>query len=234
MKRVLITGAGRGIGYACAKKFVSEGYTVVAHYNKSQSGAKKLGATLCVKADISDYKQVAEMFDQINKAIGGVDIVVNNAGIAESKLFDTITPEEWHNMIGVNLSGTFFVSQLAAKGMISRKYGRIINMSSIWGMAGASMETHYSAAKAGIIGLTKAMAKELGPSGITVNCVAPGVIKTDMLDNLTQNDLNELKSQTPLGRLGTPEEIAELIYYLASDKASFITGQVISPNGGLL
>jgi len=234
MKRVLITGAGRGIGKACAEKFLSEGYTVIAHYNTSEAGVKSLGAAMTVKADISDYNQVAGIFGQINKILGGVDILVNNAGFAQSKLFDTITPEEWNRMIGVNLSGAFYVSQLAVKGMLSKKYGRIINISSIWGMSGAGMETHYSASKAGLIGLTKAMAKELAPSGITVNCVAPGAVDTDMLSDYSKGDIEELKKQILLKRLGTPEEIAELVFFLTSDEASYITGEVISPNGGML
>jgi len=233
-KRVLITGAGRGIGRACAELFIREGYEVVAHYFRSGTEAREIKAAMHICADVSDHIAVRQMFGQIERQLGGIDILVNNAAIAQSKLFDTITPDEWNAMIGVNLSGVFFSCQAAARGMISRKYGRIINISSIWGMTGASMETHYSAAKAGVIGLTKALAKELGSSGITVNCVAPGVVATDMTADLSPADIRALKDQTPLGRLAAPREIADTVFYLASDKASFITGQVISPNGGLV
>jgi len=230
MKRVLITGAGRGIGRACAELFIKEGYEVIAHYFKSEKAARELKAAKYVCAHISDPVAVSKMFGEI----GGVDILINNAAIAQSKLFDTITAEEWNDMIGVNLSGTFFVSQSAARGMMRCKFGRIINISSVWGITGASMEVHYSAAKAGVIGLTKALAKELAPSGITVNCVAPGVVDTYMLADFTPADLADLKSQTPLGRIADPQEIAQTVFYLASNNASFITGQVISPNGGLV
>ena len=170
------------------------------------------------------------MFEQA----GSVDVLVNNAGVSSQKLFTDITDEEWRRTIGVNLDGVFYCCREALKSMISRKSGVIINISSMWGEVGASCEVHYSASKAGVIGLTKALAKEVGMSGIRVNSITPGVIMTDMMSDFDENTINELKSETPLNRLGTPEDIARAALFLASDEASFITGQTLGVNGGFV
>ena len=178
----------------------------------------------------------AETHQMVLSAAGDmqVDVLVSNAGIAQQKLFTDITPEEWQRMLDVNLTGAFNLCQLALPGMIRRKAGRILTVSSMWGQTGGSCEVHYSAAKAGLIGLTKALAKEEGPSGITVNCVAPGVIDTDMMASFTAEDKAALAEETPVGRLGTAEEVAKLLLYLAGEDAGYITGQVFGVNGGLV
>ena len=177
---------------------------------------------------------VSNAFRAAEQALGRVDVLVSNAGIAQQKLFTDITPEEWQRMLDVNLTGAFNLCQLALPGMIRRKAGRILTVSSMWGQTGGSCEVHYSAAKAGLIGLTKALAKEEGPSGITVNCVAPGVIDTDMMASFTAEDKAALAEETPVGRLGTAEEVAKLLLYLAGEDAGYITGQVFGVNGGLV
>ena len=174
------------------------------------------------------------MFSEIEKAFGGVDVLVNNAGIAGQMLFTDITDEMWQKMINVNLSGAFHCCREALKFMINKKSGKIINIASMWGETGASMEVHYSASKAGLIGLTKALAKEVGLSGVTVNAVSPGVIMTDMMNSFSEADIAVLKDETPLNSLGTAENVADAVSFLASEKADFITGQVISVNGGFV
>lgn len=186
------------------------------------------------KADISNREDVEDMVDYCIKEFGGLDVLVNNAGVSQDKLFTDITDEDWDNMMNINLKGSFYCSQVALKYMISEKKGNIINISSIWGISGASCEVHYSITKAGIIGMTKALAKEVGPSNIRVNSIAPGVINTDMLSGYNEEDIDALVEETPLMRLGTPEDIANCAIFLASDKSNFITGQVISPNGGFV
>lgn len=236
MKNVLITGGSRGIGAACVKKFSEEGFRVFLNYNTSEKRAFKLAeetGAIPVKADISDMGQVKKMVKLID-TYGGTDILVNNAGVAKQILFTDITEEEWDRVFNINVKGMFMVTREAVRSMINKKSGKIINLSSMWGITGGSCEVHYSASKAAVTGFTKALAKELGLSGITVNCVAPGVIDTEMNGNLTDEDKEMLCEETPLGRMGTAEETAELIYFLASDKASFITGQVISNNGGIV
>lgn len=236
MKNVLITGASRGIGKACAEKFAKEGFRVFVNYNKSEAKAKelceKIGA-IPVKCDISSADEVSEMAKVID-GFGGADIIVNNAGVAGQYLFTDISEEEWDRVFDTNIKGMFLVTKALVKSMINKKSGSIINVSSMWGVTGGSCEVHYSASKAAVIGFTKALAKELGPSGITVNCIAPGVIDTEMNKNLEKEDFDALCDETPLGRIGTAEECAELVYFLASDKASFITGQVVGNNGGLV
>ena len=174
------------------------------------------------------------LIDSIKSDGLSVDILINNAGISEQKLFTDITDDDWNNMLSVNLTGCFNCCRAASKYMINQKYGSIINVSSMWGIAGASCEVHYSASKSGIIGLTKALAKELGPSNIRVNCVAPGVINTEMNQHLNKDDLSELINSTPLCRIGDPIDVAEAIMFLASDKSSFITGQTLSVDGGFI
>ncbi len=242
MKNVLITGASRGIGAECARLFAEKGYNVLINYNRSEEAAEGLCRELtdrglsavCIKADVSDPAQVRDMFARINEHCPGIDILINNAGIAQTKLFTDITDQDWDRMIAVNLSSVFYCCREALRHMINAKWGRIINISSMWGQVGGSCEVHYSAAKAGIIGLTKALAMEEGLSGITVNCIAPGVIKTDMLSCYSEDDLNALREETPVGKLGTPEDIAKAALFFADEGASFITGQVIGVNGGFV
>ena len=241
-KTVLITGASRGIGAACALLFSQRGYNVVLNYNKSKFEAEQLvkrivsnkGSALAIRADISLRDEVENMISLSQKEFGDIDVLVNNAGIAEQKLFTDISPEDWKRMFSVNIDGTFNCTQLVAGSMIKRHKGKIINISSVWGITGASCEVHYSASKAAMIGFTKALAKELGPSGIQVNCVAPGVIDTDMNLGLDDSAIMSIKEETPLCRLGTPDEIAYSVLFLAEEKSNFITGQVLSPNGGFL
>ncbi len=241
-KTVIITGASRGIGRTTAALFALKGYNVLINYFRSveeASGlcerlkAKGLSAEL-FKADVSERGQVDLMTEYCVGRFGGIDILINNAGMSQTKMFNDISEQEWDGMIGVNLKGVFNCSQSVLKHMISRKSGRIINISSVWGMTGASCEVHYSAAKAGVIGFTKALAKELGPSNIQVNCIAPGVVKTGMLDSFSEEELDALREATPLMRLGRPRDIAGCALFLASEDAGFITGQVISPNGGFV
>lgn len=241
-KTVLITGASRGIGRASAEAFAKAGYDVAVNYNKSAESAETLCRELekySVKAvpfqaDVADKKAVEKMFAEIEIAMGNVNVLVNNAGIAEQALFTDITEEMWDRMFAVNVKGAYNCTQAVLPKMIHEKYGRIINISSMWGISGASCEVHYSASKAALIGFTKALAKEVGLSGITVNCVAPGVIDTDMNGRLSPEIISELKEETPLNRIGTPRDVAETILFLASEKASFITGQTISVDGGFI
>jgi 3-oxoacyl-[acyl-carrier protein] reductase len=238
MKTVLITGASRGIGCACAKEFDKLGYNVAVHYNRSEDAARELCKSLksaeIYKADVSSSEQVNAIVRKATADFGHIDVVVNNAGVALSGLFTDATDDEIARLCGVDLCGAMYVSRAVLPQMINRKSGKIINISSIWGMCGASCEVIYSAVKAGIIGFTKALAKEVGPSGITVNCIAPGVIETDMTKSLGEETLSSLAEDTPLERNGTPQDIANAICFLASDKADFITGQVLSPNGGFI
>lgn len=237
-KTVIITGASRGIGNACARLFCENGYNVVANYFKSESEALALAedykTVLPLCADVSDEKQVDEMFDAAFKRFGRVDVLINNAGVAMQKLFTDTSKGEWDKLFGVNVGGVFNCSRAAARLMIREHRGKIINISSVWGVTGASCEVAYSASKAAVIGFTKALAKELGPAGICVNCIAPGVIDTDMNKNLDSETINGLIDETPLQKLGTPLDIAQASLFLASEKADFITGQILGVNGGFL
>lgn len=242
MKTVLITGSSRGIGRATAVAFAKNDYNVAVNYNKSSEAAENLCSELeqfgvkvkTFQADVSDKVSVNEMVKQIEADLGQITVLVNNAGIAEQALFSDITEEMWDRMFDVNVKGVYNCTQAVLPHMIHNKYGRIINVSSMWGISGASCEVHYSASKAALIGFTKALAKEVGLSGITVNCVAPGVIATEMNGHLSEDIIEELKNETPLNRIGTPEDVAEAILFLASDKASFITGQTLSVDGGFI
>ncbi len=237
MKTVLITGGSRGIGRAMVELFASEGYSVAFTYINSEQQAKSLAEStgaLAIKADSSCEGDIVGAVRTVLDSFGHIDCLINNAGISSFSLFTDISLEEWNKTLSVNLTGAFLFSREAAKSMISRKHGRIINITSIWGLAGASCEVHYSAAKAGLIGLTKALAKELGPSGITVNAIAPGVINTEMNKSLDRNSLNELASDTPLMRIGESGEIAKCALFLASDAASFITGDIMNVSGGFV
>lgn len=238
---VLITGASRGIGAAAARVFAREGYRVAINYCQSRQEAERLCEELCkdaaamtVRADVGDVAEVEAMFCAVENRFGPIDVLVNNAGIAQPGLLQDVTDEEWRRMFAVNVDGAFYCCRRALPAMIRSGRGSIVNLSSVWGMTGASCEAAYSASKAAVIGLTKALAKEVGPSGIRVNCVAPGVVDTDMNAALDDQTRSDLQGETPLGRLGTPDDIAEAILFLASGRARFITGQVLSPNGGFV
>ena len=237
-RTVLISGGDRGIGAAAARAFYAAGYRVAVLYHSNAEAAAALEAELpgitAVQCDVASRASCELAFRAAEQALGRVDVLVSNAGIAQQKLFTDITPEEWQHMLDVNLTGAFHLCQLALPGMIRRKAGRILTVSSMWGQTGGSCEVHYSAAKAGLIGLTKALAKEEGPSGITVNCVAPGVIETDMMAAFTAEDKAALAEETPVGRLGTADEVAKLLVFLAGEDAGYITGQVFGVNGGLV
>jgi 3-oxoacyl-[acyl-carrier protein] reductase len=238
MKVAVVTGGAKGIGSAIVKRFIRDGYKVVFTYKNSEDKAKALVSELgenckAYKLDITDSYAVSEVFADIEKAIGEIFVLVNNAGIAEQALFTDITDDMWRKMLDTNLSGAFYCSRAVLKYMINRKQGKIINISSIWGETGGSCEVHYSASKAGLIGMTKALAKEVGLSGVTVNCVSPGVILTDMTSHFDEETMNELKNETPLNKIGTPEDVAGAVAFLASADADFITGQDLAVNGGM-
>lgn len=240
-KVALVTGGAKGIGRAICRSLAADGFKIAVNYNNSEKEALELKNELsqiteaeAFKCDVSDSSQVKEMFSEISKVLGNVSILVNNAGIAQQVLFTDITDEMWQKMLNTNLSSAFYCSREALKNMINEKSGVIINIASMWGEVGASMEVHYSAAKAGLIGLTKALAKEVGLSGIRVNAVSPGVVLTDMMNSFSENDKEALKDETPLNTLGTPENIADAVSFLVNDKAKFITGQVLSVNGGFV
>lgn len=239
MKKVaFVTGGAKGIGSAIVKRLINDGYKVAFTYNNSEEKAQKLcdeaGADCkAYKLDITDSNAVKTIVDDIEKNFGEIHILVNNAGVAEQSLFTDITDEMWHRMIETNLSGAFYCCRAVLRYMINRKSGKIINISSIWGETGGSCEVHYSASKSGLIGMTKALAKEVGLSGITVNSVSPGVILTDMTSHFDEDTMNALKEETPLYRIGTPEDVAGAVSFLASKDADFITGQNISVNGGM-
>ena len=241
-KVALVTGASRGIGRATAEAFARAGYQVAANYCRSKEQIEQFSAQMeregCavipVQADVSDPEQVERMVQAVQQQFGHIDVLVCNAGIARQGLLTDFSPADWRQMMSVNLDGTFYCCRSVLPGMIRRQSGCIITTSSIWGITGASCEVPYSASKAAIIGLTKALAKEVGPSGIRVNCIAPGVIDTEMNGDFTPEVMQQLAEETPLGTIGTPEQVAECAYFLASEAASFVTGQVLSPNGGFL
>ena len=237
-KIILVTGASRGIGRAIAKLLAENNYTVIANYNKSFNKAKSLRDELneknikidIFKADVSKRDEVKELINFVLSKYGRIDVLINNAGIAQEKLFQDITDEDWNNVINTNLYSVFCVTQEAIQNMIQNKSGLIINISSIYSVAGGSLACAYSASKAGIDGITKALAKELGPSNIRINSIAPGVIDTDMNNYLTKKDIEDIKSQSSLQRIGNGIDIARCILWLVEDE--FTTGQIISIDGG--
>ncbi|MBQ2946142.1 MAG: SDR family oxidoreductase [Clostridia bacterium] len=238
MKTVVITGASRGIGAETARLFSKNGYNVVINYNKSEQAAFKLASELenavAVKADVSTEGGAKFLIDEALRIFGSVDVLVNNAGVSMKKMLCDTTLDDWKRHFEINVESVFLCSKAASEIMVRNKWGRIINVSSMWGIKGGSCEVCYSAAKAAVIGFTKALARELGPSGITVNAVAPGLIDTDMNADLTNEDKEMIIEETPISRIGTVTDVAAAILYLASDGASFVTAQVISADGGLI
>ena len=240
---VLITGASRGIGAACARKFAQMGWNVGVNYFHSKQQAlalveelEKCGVqAVAIQGDVSQSQQAAELVAAAEQEFGALDALVCNAGVAGAQaLLTDLTDQQWRWTAGTNLDGVVYTIRAAVSGMVRRQKGSIVTISSMWGLTGGSCEAAYSAVKAGVIGLTRAMAKELGPSHIRVNCVAPGVIDTDMNAHLTSEDMQALAEETPLGRIGRPEDVAQGVFFLASDAADFITGQVLPIDGGMV
>lgn len=237
-KVIVITGASRGIGRDIAKKLAQNGEKVIANYNKSEKEAKELKEELeargieidIFKADVSKREEVSELIKFVEEKYKRIDVLINNAGISETKLFTEVTDEEWNNIINTNLYSAFCCTQEAVKNMIKNKSGCIINISSIWGLVGASCETIYSISKAGVDAMTKSLAKELGLSNIRVNSVAPGIIETNMNKNLSQEEINNIKEEIPLNKIGNVRDITRCIEWLIDD--DYTTGQIISINGG--
>lgn len=237
MKSVLITGGSRGIGRECVKLFCREGYKVAFTYKSSDAAAFSLAnetGALPICADSRNENEVIEAVSRTVSEFGKIDCLIYNSAVSSFSLFTDLSLSEWQNMLDTNLTGAFLYSRAVIPDMLKRKAGRIINISSMWGIVGASCEVHYSAAKAGLIGLTKALARELGPSGITVNAIAPGIIKTDMNSHLSDEDVDDIKEDVPLMRIGAPSEIAAIALFLAGDGASYITGDVINASGGYI
>lgn len=238
----LVTGASGGIGSAISRRLAKDGFRVVLHYHQNQAACEKLqqeiinegGKALCYGCDLTTAPAVQEMFAWVKEQWGDVAVLVNNAAISKQQLFTDMTPTEWQTMWQTNVSSAIFCCQQALPAMIHAKAGHIINISSIWGMVGASCEVAYSATKGALLSFTKALAKEVGPSGILVNCIAPGVIDTPMNSHLSPADIAALCEETPLESIGTPAQIAGVVSFLVSSDGSFITGQVISPNGGFV
>ncbi len=240
-KIVLITGASKGIGAQIAKTFSNNNYVAIVNYNKSEKEAISLveqivangNTAFCYKADVSDFAQVNSMISNIIKDFGHIDVLINNAGVCSYKILIDEDINSITNQINTNLVGTILCSKVVSQQMIKQNFGTIINISSVWGICGSSSESIYSATKGGIISFTKSLAKELAFSGIRVNAIAPGVVETDMINSLTQEEKSQLKNEIPLQRFASSEEISELALYLASDKSNYITGQVIVVDGGL-
>ena len=241
MKTVVVTGASKGIGRAVAKEFANNGYNVVICYNKSVSDAQQLlnevsqtTRAIAVKVDVSNEDDVKNMVEIIKKTFGNIDVLVNCAGVSDTRLLIDSTKDDYDFVFDTNMRGTYNTCKLVGREMLSNQSGKIINISSIWGVLGGSCESVYSASKGAIIAFTKALAKELGPNGINVNAVAPGFIQTDMTKNVTEEIKQEIMNNSALGRLGTPEDVAGVVSFLASEKSNFITGQVIGVDGGWL
>jgi len=234
-KVAIVTGGTRGIGKAIVYKLVNKGIKVVVNYKKSENFAnliqEELGQNVRIfKADVTKREEVKNLIEYTIHEFGNIDILVNNAGISQTKMFNDITDEDWEKMIKTNLTSNFYTIQEVLPTMIHNKNGCIINISSIWGVTGGSCEVAYSVSKAGVNGLTKSLAKELGPSNIRVNSIAPGIIKTDMINCYTAEDLKDIKNEIPLEKIGEPEDIAKCVSWLVEDR--YTTGQVIQVNGG--
>ncbi len=237
MKALLVNGGSRGIGAEIVRLAVARGYRVAFTYRSAEREALSLAeetGALALRADSSQEEEVKAAVEACRRTIGDPEILVNNAAISSFSLFTDLTREAWEQIFAVNVHGVFYYSQAVLPAMIRKKSGRIINISSMWGQSGASCEVHYSATKAAVNGMTRALARELGPSGITVNAIAPGVIDTEMNAHLSAEDLGALAEETPLLRIGKPREVAEAVLFLAGEGASFITGQIIGVNGGFL
>ena len=237
MQTVLITGGTRGIGKALVEAFSTNGYKVAFTYKNSEIAAKNVAEStgaLAIRADSACESDVLSAGEYTREQFGNIDCLINNAGVCAFSLFSDISLDDWNDMLAVNLTGAFLYTKAVLPDMIAKKAGRIINITSMWGIVGSSCEVHYSAAKAGLIGMTKALAKELGPSGITVNAIAPGVIDTEMNKMLSDADREALIDETPLMKFGTPEDVANAALFLASDRASFITGEVMNLSGGFI
>ena len=235
MKTVLITGGSRGIGRAMVELFSKEGYSVAFTYKNSENEAKSLAeatGALAIRADSASEEDVLRAVKLAEEHLGGIGCLINNAGVSSFSLFTDLTLDDWNRFISVNLTGAFLYSKAVIPGMVHRKSGSIINISSMWGIVGSSCEVHYSTTKAALIGMTKALAKELGPSGIRVNAIAPGVIATDMNRALGEEDIAVLKDETPLMKIGSPLDVAKAALFLAGDGADFITGEVMNISGG--
>lgn len=239
----LITGASRGIGTACAIALAKCGYNIVINYLNSEQKAQNLADiiaenysvdVMCIKADVSDKSQVDAMVNTVIEKFSRIDVLVNNAGIAQQKLFTDTTLNEWTTVMNTNLNSVYNVTHAVLPYMLKEHSGSIVNISSMWGQVGASCEVAYSASKAGIIGLTKALAKEVAPSNVRVNCVSPGVIMTDMMADFDDEAIEMLIDEIPQGKLGTAKNVADAVAFLASDKAEYITGQVLAVNGGMV
>ena len=240
MKTAVVTGGAGGIGAAICEALCRQGYSVIINFRHSKENAEKLAARLCecgydavvFGADVSRSDEADALIDFGFSYGGRLDMLVNNAGVSLRTLFDLTSDEQWRRITDINLTGVFNCSRAAVKHMLSAKKGRIINISSMWGQTGGACEVAYSASKAGVIGLTKALAKELAPSGITVNCICPGVIDTPMMSGFSNEDKSLIAEDIPVGKFGTPEDVANAVAFLASDSSSYITGQVIGVNGG--
>lgn len=234
----LVTGASRGIGAAIAKELSRQGYAVAVHYNRSaqaaQALAQQLPGAIALQADMADAQAVEAMVEKAAQHYGRIDVLVNNAGVALWKLAMDTTVQEWDELFSVNVRGAFAATRAVLPHMVAAQGGSIVNVSSMWGQVGASCEVAYSASKAAIIGMTKALAKEMGGAGIRVNCVCPGVIDTDMIAGFDQQAIDELAEETPLGRIGKPEDVAKTVAFLAGEQAAFVTGQVLGVNGGFV
>ena len=235
MKKVIITGGSRGIGRACVELFSENGYAVAFIYRNNDDAAEDCAdetGAFPIKADLSDPDEAEWAYNKAIEYLGGIDVLVNNAGISVSGLVTDVGDDQWMKVMNTNLSSAFYMSREATRDFVRQQSGAIVNIGSVWGRCGASCEAAYSASKAGLRGLTLSLAKELGPSGVRVNCVEPGVIDTDMNACYDDDDIAELCEETPLYRIGDPAEVAELVYFLASEKASFITAQIIGVDGG--
>ena len=237
MKKVLITGGSRGIGRAMAELFAKEGYSVAFTFKNSEKAAielaERIGA-LAIKADSESADEICAAIKTVERELGGIDILINNAAVSSFGLIQDISLEEWNRVMSVSVTGAFLYTKAVLPGMIRNGFGRIINISSMWGVVGSATEVHYSTAKAALIGFTKALAKEVGPSGITVNAIAPGVIDTDMNSSFSSEDIAALIDETPVSRIGMPADVARAALFMASEDSSFITGEIMNLSGGFI